>query len=200
LQRDNTSYGWSNSTSFLGRILRNPVKAVNPSVDRFLPRNYSQPYVEALRRLIEEWLDAQNGTQADLARASHVPQNVISKWVNGQVDQASPDNLKKIAPTLGLTYEDLLRRMGELPAEAGATYDPIEQAIRASAPLKCARPSAGRPSRCGRSLFARRSTPRSWWRVIWPKWQEPKLVTRQRPHLTNRPSRLTSRNRALGPR
>jgi transcriptional regulator with XRE-family HTH domain len=107
--------------------------------------------VEALRRLIEEWLDAQDGTQADLARASHVPQNVISKWVNGQVDQASPDNLKKIAPTLGLTYEDLLRRMGELPAEAGATYDPIEQAIRA---------------RTAEMREAVRGTPQSMWAVI----------------------------------
>lgn len=86
--------------------------------------------MEALRALIEEWL-GENGTQADLARASGVPQNVIGKWRSRQVDEASPTNLKKIAPTLGLTYEQLLRQMGELPAEsADADDDDIEQVIR----------------------------------------------------------------------
>jgi transcriptional regulator with XRE-family HTH domain len=150
LQRHNTTYRVIQLSSFLGRILPNPRTAVNGQVDRFRPRNYGQPCVEGLRRLIEEWFDAQNGTQADLARASGVPQNVISKWVNRQVDQASPDNLKKIAPTLGLTYENLLRRMGEIP-ESDATSDPIEQAIRA---------------RTAEMREAVRGTPRAMWATI----------------------------------
>jgi transcriptional regulator with XRE-family HTH domain len=73
--------------------------------------------VEALRNLIEEWMRVHAASQADLAARSGVPQNVVSRWLNRQVDDASPKNLKRIAPTLGLTYEELLRKMGELPSD-----------------------------------------------------------------------------------
>jgi len=71
--------------------------------------------VEPLRQLIENWLVARDASQADLHRASGVPQNVISKWLNGEVARASDRNLKRIAPILGLSYEELLRHMGEIP-------------------------------------------------------------------------------------
>ena len=87
--------------------------------------------MEALRQLIEEWLAQHNGSQAELAELCGVPQNVISRWLNRQVDEASPKNLKKIAPALGLTYEELLREMGELPPlEGDGHIDPIEEEIR----------------------------------------------------------------------
>lgn len=91
-------------------------------------------------------------SQADLARASGVPQNVISKWLNGQVDEASPRSLKRIAPILGLSYEDLLRRMGELPSRPDAVdADPLEQYIR---------------QRIAEMREAVRDTPRATWATI----------------------------------
>jgi transcriptional regulator with XRE-family HTH domain len=87
--------------------------------------------VEALRGLIEEWLRANNSSQAELAQRSGVKQNVISRWLNRQVDDATPKNLKLIAPVLGLTYEELLRLMGELPASSPQSQiDARRQAVR----------------------------------------------------------------------
>jgi transcriptional regulator with XRE-family HTH domain len=81
---------------------------------------YSWGVMQALVALIEEWLALDRRNQAELARLSGVPQNVISRWLNGQVDSVSTRNLKRVAPVLGLSYEELLRRMGELPQAAAS--------------------------------------------------------------------------------
>jgi len=86
--------------------------------------------MEALRALIEDYLRTHDESQAELAQKSGVLQNVISRWLNGQVSSASPRNLRKIAPALGLSYEDLLRAMGELPTMEGST-DPDETELLA---------------------------------------------------------------------
>lgn len=123
--------------------------------------------VEALRVLIEEWLRLHEATQAELARNSGVPQNVISKWVNGQVDEASPANLKKIAPTLGLTYEGLLREMGELPNDPSAAVLQVAPPRLAAfiAQVEAAFHTLTEPEwqvreEAGRALFAVKSTQR----------------------------------------
>jgi transcriptional regulator with XRE-family HTH domain len=87
--------------------------------------------VETLRMLIEEWLRVQHAPRIEFARLSTVPQNVIGKWLNGDVQSVSAANLRKVAPVLGLTYEELLREMGELPrVRARAQVTARRQAIR----------------------------------------------------------------------
>jgi transcriptional regulator with XRE-family HTH domain len=87
--------------------------------------------VETLRMLIEEWLRVQHAPRVEFARVSTVPQNVIGKWLNGDVQSVSAANLRKVAPVLGLTYEELLREMGELPhVRARARVSARRQAIR----------------------------------------------------------------------
>ena len=82
--------------------------------------------MQALVALINEWLamDAERN-QSELARLSGIAPHVIGRWLNGQVDHVSPKNLRLVAPVLGLSYEDLLRRMGELPSlESRVEIDP----------------------------------------------------------------------------
>lgn len=71
--------------------------------------------MEVLGQLIEDWIRENDSSQAALFHLSGVKQNTLSRWINRQVKSATTKNLKMIAPVLGLTYEDLLRRMGEIP-------------------------------------------------------------------------------------
>jgi transcriptional regulator with XRE-family HTH domain len=78
-----------------------------------------------------EWLTARlielGLSKADLNRASDVGDSNISRWLTGG-RRPTPANLEKIAPVLGVSYEDLMRMCGYLPGAptaVGAT-DPDE--------------------------------------------------------------------------
>lgn len=74
--------------------------------------------MEVFREFLEEWLRQTGTSQAELHRLSGVPQNVISRWLSQDPTQPGVRNLKKLAPVLGVPYEELLKLVGYLPGEA----------------------------------------------------------------------------------
>jgi transcriptional regulator with XRE-family HTH domain len=81
-----------------------------------------------------DWLHEQrtsrNWSQSDLSRASTVDSSIITRWETGAT-RPSPANLAKIAPALGVPYEDLLKMCGYLPGEPDPELDPKRQAMHA---------------------------------------------------------------------
>lgn len=69
-----------------------------------------------------EWLrarlDERQWTSGDLGRASGVSNSIIWRWLSDRPNRPTPANLEKIAPVLGVAYEELLRLCGYLPGEA----------------------------------------------------------------------------------
>jgi transcriptional regulator with XRE-family HTH domain len=69
-------------------------------------------------------MDAAGLSQADLKRLTGISDSIISKW---RRDQATPsiENLRLLAPVLGVTTRDLVVRAGHmLPEEVGLTEPP----------------------------------------------------------------------------
>lgn len=69
-------------------------------------------------------MDAAGLSQADLKRQTGISDSIISKW---RRDQATPsiENLRLLAPVLGVTTRDLVVRAGHmLPEEVGLAEPP----------------------------------------------------------------------------
>jgi transcriptional regulator with XRE-family HTH domain len=75
--------------------------------------------MEEFRALLRERLRVR-GTQARLAKESGIKSPVIGHWARGET-RPSPANLKRIAPALGVPYEELMRMCGYLSGESTAT-------------------------------------------------------------------------------
>lgn len=87
--------------------------------------------METLGQLITEWIDVNHSSQAAFAKQSGLKQNTVSRWINGQVENATVDKLKLVAPVLGISYEELLRRLGEIePSAPAAQVSARRQSIR----------------------------------------------------------------------
>jgi transcriptional regulator with XRE-family HTH domain len=70
--------------------------------------------MQAFSDWLRERRAERNWSQTDLSRASTVDSSNITRWETGAT-RPSPANLAKIAPALGVPYEDLLKRCGYLP-------------------------------------------------------------------------------------
>jgi transcriptional regulator with XRE-family HTH domain len=66
-----------------------------------------------------EWLASRllelGWSKGDLSRASGIADGVISRWSTDSTRRPSPASLARIAPALGIPYEDLMRLCGYLP-------------------------------------------------------------------------------------
>lgn len=71
-------------------------------------------------------------SNSDLERASGVSNSIIWRWQNGTPRRPSPANLEKIAPALGVPYEDLMKMCGYLSGKpVAAPVSPIRQVAHA---------------------------------------------------------------------
>lgn len=90
--------------------------------------------MEDFRTFLLDWLDANGWNVPRLARASGVADAVIRRWINRPLKRPSDANLRKIAPPMGVSYEQLAKMCGYLPDGAIVReLDPIEAAIRSRA-------------------------------------------------------------------
>lgn len=70
------------------------------------------------------------GDLARLSTASGIASHVIGRWRDGE-GRPTDVNLKRLAPALGVPYEELLKMCGYLPGELAAETDAIRQAMHA---------------------------------------------------------------------
>ena len=64
-------------------------------------------------------------SQRELARLSGLNHSEISRIEGGSRPTPSPDSLAKLAPHLGVTHEDLMRRLGYLADNAHSAMDEV---------------------------------------------------------------------------
>lgn len=76
-------------------------------------RNRDTACVDGFQALLARTL-THRGALAQLEKASGVKGSLIGRYRDGAV-RPSPENLEKLAPALGVDYEDLLRLCGYLP-------------------------------------------------------------------------------------
>lgn len=82
------------------------------------------------RTLLRDRL-SERGALARLAKASGLNSPVIGRWEKGE-SRPSPANLERLAPALGVPYEDLLKMSGYLPGEPSDNLDPQLAALVAA--------------------------------------------------------------------
>ena len=82
-----------------------------------------------MKEFLEAWLARTGSNQAQLSRASGVPQNVISRWLGDAPPRPSLKNLAKLAPAVGVPYEDLLSLCGYLPGPLSPQPDQRRQVM-----------------------------------------------------------------------
>jgi transcriptional regulator with XRE-family HTH domain len=87
--------------------------------------------MDEFRALVEAWLKSTETSQAELGRRAGVSQNIISRWLGRYPTRPSPQNLEKLAPAIGVPYEDLMRMCGYLPGSPRERVDAHRRAIRA---------------------------------------------------------------------
>lgn len=80
--------------------------------------------MQAFREWLRAALDERGWTNADLERASGVGNSIIWRWLAQSPRRPTPANLAKIAPALGVPYEDLLRMCGYLPGTPATETNP----------------------------------------------------------------------------
>lgn len=77
---------------------------------------------------------AQHGwNYSDLGRASGINGSVISRWFATPPRRPTPANLEKLAPALGVDYEDLMRSCGYLPGETNLPDDEHPELVEVGA-------------------------------------------------------------------
>jgi transcriptional regulator with XRE-family HTH domain len=110
------------------------------------------------RQFLLGWLERRGWNQGRLAEASEISQSLLSKWLAEDERKRvtpGPANLKKLAPILSVSYEDLLRMVGYLDGPSDvvspAELDEIETDVNA---------------RVAQYIAAVRATPRQYWRAI----------------------------------
>jgi len=78
--------------------------------------------MDEFRALLQERM-AMRGAQARLAETSGIPSPVLGRWRDG-IGRPTDTNLKKLAPALGMPYEDLAKMCGYLDGEPVGVEDP----------------------------------------------------------------------------
>ncbi len=90
--------------------------------------------LQPFRAAIEDTLRVRGWSLNRLGRETKIQASVISRWLNvpegAAASRPSPANLEKLAPVIGVPYEDLMRMCGYLPGEARAQVDVMRQAAR----------------------------------------------------------------------
>lgn len=84
---------------------------------------------------LAERLRERDWSSADLGRASGVDKTNITRWISER-RRPTPANLKRIAPSLGVSYEELMRRCDYLPGEADDTQTELARARHENQQLK----------------------------------------------------------------
>lgn len=74
---------------------------------------FTVPVMDKFRALLRAHLQ-KRGDLARLSEASGLHGIVIKRWIDTTM-RPSPENLEKLAPAVGVPYEDLLRMCGYLP-------------------------------------------------------------------------------------
>lgn len=84
------------------------------------------------RLFLAEWMRTARWTQHDLGAASGLGQSIISRWLNPDPYrrvQPTDDTLRRLAPVVGRSLDELLRMCGRRDiAAASAEEDPPELA------------------------------------------------------------------------
>ena len=92
--------------------------------------------IDQFRELLETTMRTRDWSLSRLGREAGIQPSIISRWLNapsnGPMSRPSPRNLEKLAPVLGVPYEDLMRVCGYLPPNGDlAEVDPDVAAIAA---------------------------------------------------------------------
>jgi transcriptional regulator with XRE-family HTH domain len=77
---------------------------------------------EQFRTLLRDRLK-ERGALARLAKTSGINSPVIGRWERGE-SRPSPANLERLAPSLGVPYEELLKMAGFLPGKLSTDINP----------------------------------------------------------------------------
>jgi transcriptional regulator with XRE-family HTH domain len=88
---------------------------------------------DTFRDFVTRWLGDSRISAADLSSRAGIDQSGMSKYLHTDPRRRvrpSPRSLEKLAPVLGVAYEDLLRMCGYLPGEPRAQVDARRQAVR----------------------------------------------------------------------
>ena len=85
--------------------------------------------MEQFRALLQE-RTAERGALARLSQVSGIRSPVIGRWRDG-IGRPSDTNLKKLAPALGVSYEDLMKMCGYLPGEPSSFEPQLEPRLAA---------------------------------------------------------------------
>lgn len=86
--------------------------------------------MEDFRALLKERL-RERGALARLAEASGIKSPVIGRWAAGET-QPSPANLERLAPVIGVPFEDLMKMVGYLPGDPSPNVNPRLSAFLAA--------------------------------------------------------------------
>lgn len=66
--------------------------------------------MEGFRTFLEGWLRDSHTPQSRLAEETGIPASIISRWLSQRHPIVpSPASLRKLAPIIGVPYEDLMR-------------------------------------------------------------------------------------------
>lgn len=94
-----------------------PYAVYNPHVDEL------REFRDLLRSRLRE-----RGDLARLSAASGIASHVLGRWRDGE-GRPSDANLKRLAPALGVPYEELLRMCGYLSADPDAAKNRVDERI-----------------------------------------------------------------------
>lgn len=87
------------------------------------------PFVDEFRQLLRDRL-RERGALARLSEASGIASNVIGRWRDG-AGRPTDVNLARLAPAIGVPYEELLKMCQYLPDGTSIPeHDPIEATVR----------------------------------------------------------------------
>jgi transcriptional regulator with XRE-family HTH domain len=73
---------------------------------------------EAFRAFLEDWLATTGWSQFELAMRTGIGQSIISRWLSPdhrRRTQPTDTTLRKLAPVVGRSFEDLMRMSGRWP-------------------------------------------------------------------------------------
>lgn len=90
--------------------------------------------MDQFRALLREHL-RERGALARLSENSGIASHVIGRWRDG-VGRPTDTNLKRLAPHLGVSYEELMRLCGYLPSEVNDAQVELAQARHENQQLK----------------------------------------------------------------
>ena len=95
-------------------------------------------------------------SQRELARLSGLNHSEISRIEGGSRPTPSPESLAKLAPHLGVTHEELMRRLGYLAPQSGLDEE-IRRTLEEHEPVRALvmQLTGKRLSRAGREFLAR---------------------------------------------